>query len=296
MTVRGVVRIFILFRLERLVLAMVARTLRYWPRAPALRSLGWHLGHQVDPGRALLETQIRTGGNLSVNVREYAHRHTYLYGDYEVELSSLLARIASPGWVFFDVGANNGFFSVLACDLGGPASHAVAFEPNPRLIPLLRRAIPRVGGNITVIPAAVGRVRERAPLTIVDDERNSGLSTLLEVDKRTRNQVTEVDVVTLDDYARVNEVAPHVIKIDVEGAELDVLLGARRLLTEPDLRAVICEVAPERPVKDLVTLMERVGFSPYHILRGGVLRPFTGIPALENLCFMRAHDAHHLGN
>lgn len=276
-----------LLRLDRLALAVVAHTLRHWPAARPLQSLGWHLGHHIRPSRAVLRTQVKTGGTLQVSVREFGHRHTYLYGDYEPELSALIARLARPRWVFFDVGANVGFFSVTACDLGGPGSHAVAFEPNPKLMPLLTKATP-VSGTITIVSAAVGDETGTAIMNMVDDDRNSGLSTLLQDGTDGMGMRVQVDAITLDDYVRSSGTIPNAIKLDIEGSELAALMGASGVLAERALRVVVCEVSPERPVAKLIAFMGRFEFRPFRILPGGDLSPFVGTPVLENLCFMRA--------
>lgn len=269
--------------LDRVILKIVGHGLRHWPSKRSLSALGWHLGHHIHPGRAVFSTRVKTGGVLFVNVREFAHRHTFLYGDYESELSALIARLARPGWVFFDVGANVGFFSVTACDLGGPNSRAVAFEPNPKLMPLLIKATP-ICGTITVVPAAVSDERGTSMMTIVTDERNSGLSSLRQSGIGMRQRV---NVITLDDYVRSSGTVPNVMKLDIEGTELAALVGGSDVLLQPDLRAVICEVAPERPVADLTAFMQQFDFRPFRIFPRGELSPFTGTPVFENLCFMR---------
>ena len=149
--------------------------------------------------------------------------HGCWLGLYERELQHLLVESLRPGDVFFDIGANVGFFSLLGSRLVGPTGRVVSFEPLPRNLELLRRHLNlNQTANLTVIPAAVADVE--------------GVGCLSEAPSASQGALSErgisVALVSLDTlWAAGNVPTPSVLKIDVEGAESRVLTGARDLLS-----------------------------------------------------------------
>jgi hypothetical protein len=77
------------------------------------------------------------------------------YGNWELDVCALLERTLKPGMTFVDVGANIGYFSVLASKLVGSKGRVLAVEPDPRTVSLLRANLRRHGcSNTTVLPIA----------------------------------------------------------------------------------------------------------------------------------------------
>jgi FkbM family methyltransferase len=150
-----------------------------------------------------------------------AASHGCWLGTFERAEQEVLARTVRPGDVVYDLGANAGFYTLLASKLVGPTGRVVAFEPVPRNLGYLRRHLAlNQCDNVTVVAAAVS---DRSGRARFHDGPAHTVGTLAE------DGEYEVDVVTLDD---VSGVTPQVIKIDVEGAEAAALRGAGRLLRE----------------------------------------------------------------
>ena len=145
-----------------------------------------------------------------------------LLGRYEPQQSALFERTLKPGDTVFDVGAHAGYYTLLASRLVGPEGHVFAFEPNPRNLACLRRHV-RLNrcDNVTVVEAAVAR---HTGAMRFDTSRGSGRGRLC------ADGAAEVATVSLDQFAEERGIVPSLIKIDVEGSEVEVLEGARRLL------------------------------------------------------------------
>ena len=152
-----------------------------------------------------------------------------------VERDNLLknaVETVTPGNVVWDVGANMGLFSFAAAGLAGPEGRIYAFEPDTVLVSLLRRSSKLNPGAAPVetIPCAVSDVISLACFNIAERSRASnflegfGLSQTGGV--RERHIVFTVPL----DWMAERIPPPDVLKIDVEGAELSVFRGARRLL------------------------------------------------------------------
>ncbi len=155
---------------------------------------------------------------------------------YEDESTRAIAGELHAGDVFFDVGANCGWFSCIALACG---ANVVAFEPDEQNCEALRDNAHRA----EIIQAAVTDESGDAMLFVNLD--NDGGHSLWPCGRHPHNIATQaakdpkrpVRAVCLDDVG----VCPHVIKIDTEGAECNVLMGAQRILANKTLRMVVCE-------------------------------------------------------
>lgn len=225
---------------------------------PRLRELFAPAGPRPPLGRALrpLEAWLERGsivvpqghaGGLRMDLGHlplaHAHLGSIAFGNLEASVQEAMLRHIPKGGVFYDVGANLGFFSLLGAHFAGRGEgHAYAFEPAPDNVAAIRRnlALNVLEGDVTVIEAAVGARSGRARLQVVDDQSWSKLADYGEHVFTTA--VLDVRLVALDDVVAGGQARPpDVVKIDVEGAELAVLEGMRGVLAE-HRPVLICEL------------------------------------------------------
>lgn len=176
--------------------------------------------------------QLRAGVGSGLKFCRGASHAQFAAGTNELPVQQAVAELLKPGQVFYDVGANVGFFSVIAARLTGPQGHVVAFEPVATNCALVRYNC-RLNSlrNVELIEDAVGDVAGTGNLLLA---RYSG-GAALDVASAPPDFAGKVSVrvVTLDDLVSQQRIAaPDVVKIDVEGAEIHVLRGMRRVLTE----------------------------------------------------------------
>lgn len=161
-------------------------------------------------------------------------------GTYERFVTRALRELLGAGQTFVDVGANIGYFSLVAAKLVGPSGKVIAFEPIPQNCALLEKSIALNGfDNIEVRRVAVANTNARLRLTQLD-RRNSG-SFRLARDPSVSREVFDVEGQRLDDALAGETV--DVIKIDVEGAEGLAFQGMRRTL-ETSQPIVVMEYSP----------------------------------------------------
>ena len=148
-----------------------------------------------------------------------------------------IADTLRPGDVFFDVGAHQGWMSMVAARRVGPKGSVAAFEPSPALVEFLSYH-KRVNGfsQISIIPKAVSNRDEAATAFHLVGDGNSFMNSLSgteikEVSPGDRS-VIQVEAITLDAYSQQSGLIPDLIKIDTEGSELWVCEGARQLLAQ----------------------------------------------------------------
>lgn len=156
--------------------------------------------------------------------------------------------LLKPGDTFFDVGAHHGWMSIVACHHVGATGKVVAFEPSAPLVECLEynKKANRLR-QMDIVAKAVADVRARDVPFYVANRGESFLNSL--IDHRStpvpteQATMTEVETISLDEFCESTQLRPHVVKIDVEGAELLVLRGSTRLL-EQRLTTFIVAVHP----------------------------------------------------
>lgn len=167
-------------------------------------------------------------------------------GIYEWEVGKTLRNLLSEGDVFVDVGANIGYFSAVAADLVG-SGRVIAFEPVPKYLKRLRElSINNPHHNIEVYPFALGPEKGNATIDVTSGS-NLGWNTMVPgfMNPDAVGERVDVEVATLDElWLELGLDHARVVKIDVEGFELNVLRGMRRTITAEKIDFVVCEVAP----------------------------------------------------
>lgn len=202
-------------------------------------------------------------------------------GDYEPHLTAVFERHCRPGMTVVDVGANLGYYSLLAARLVGAAGRVVALEPNSENCRLLLSSL-RLGGvrNVEVIPVACDTMTGWAYYS-THVGSNGGL--VDDGDLLGRPGVV-VPTFRLDDVVT----GPvHLLKLDVEGAEGRVVQGATRIL-ERERPIVTTELKEEMLVRvsrmslgEYLGFFEARGYAPIMLdKRTGEERPYTDVAAL----------------
>jgi FkbM family methyltransferase len=175
-------------------------------------------------------------------------------GSHEVDIESLTADLLSPGDCFLDIGANIGWSALQAARAVGRSGLVVALEPEIDNFGLLAQNV-RANLASNVIPLRVAAGRARGWRTLALDADNAGGHSMVRPVDRGRGQ--RVLVVAPGDLCSLLGVVPRVVKIDVEGAEPEVVAGLGPLLGAQPLDVVL-EFAPER--------LRRLGTRPQSFL------------------------------
>lgn len=188
-----------------------------------------------------------------------AGEHGYWLGSYELNKRLAFEREIPAGAVVYDIGANVGYFSLLAAVLAGPEGQVYAFEPLPRNIEFLRKHINlNKLDTIEVIEAAVSDHSGEAAFDLGASSAMGHLADSGEIFVR---------MVAMDEMLMSGEIQPpDYIKVDVEGAEYEVLKGARGILEKyhPTLFLDTHQREAHRPT---IALLEELGYE-FTILDG----------------------------
>ena len=228
-------------------------------RVPVVGScLSW-ITRKVIPRDALTWVQVRQGPAAGIWLRLNPRTgHDVMEGVGEPGVQKALREHLVPGMTFYDVGANIGFFSLLAARLVGPGGQVIAFEADPEIAARLREHGKRNEFSwLAVEEKAVG-ANSGSSLFLRCDPGTSPDRGLGRVVAAASPATIQVDGVSLDDCAP-RLPAPDFIKCDVEGGEVEVFQGARRVLTEKR-PIVVCEMHSGDNQRALVAEFSRLGY------------------------------------
>lgn len=164
--------------------------------------------------------------------------HGCWLGMYEYNKQIIFSKIIKEKSIVYDIGAHAGFHSLLFSTLVGPKGRVFAFEPSPRNNYYLKQHLTlNHCDNAEIIEAAVG---DKDGITFLEEGPTSGMGHL-----STKGNFT-VKMVGLDNFVARNEIPPpDFIKINVEGAELKVLIGAQEVLTDYGPQILLSTHSPE---------------------------------------------------
>jgi len=167
------------------------------------------------------------GKFLYVKAEDGGVAHQFLvYREYEPYESSLVRKYIKSGMTVYNIGANIGYYTLLASECVGEQGKVYAFEPAPGNFELLQKNVSENKlTNIEIFQMAVGAENGSAALSL--SSTNSGDHRLQEIS--TRDQVV-VAVESIDSFISAGHTPPNAIIMDVQGAEFDVVRGGSAIM------------------------------------------------------------------
>lgn len=173
-----------------------------------------------------------TGRRFRMRLRWRLHTG-YVLGLYELEVIHALREHLKSGDTCLDVGGHVGYLTILMAGMVGPSGKVISFEPMPDSYGVLEENV-RLNHleNVTLERAAVGEGEVVGSLVFEANERLTWTPSASAYGIRGSQESISVPVLSIDRYVKRGGLRPHLIKIDVEGAELSVLQGARQMLLE----------------------------------------------------------------
>jgi FkbM family methyltransferase len=181
------------------------------------------------------------GGDLIVPLSDEVGRCIFFTGDYDKKLTWLCQKLVRPGDIAFDIGANLGLVTLTLARAVGPSGQVHAFEPNPILQELIQKSIDRnSASNVTIHRMALGS--SDGELTLFVPSHNSGQGSFKYHSNAPHCRNYRCIVKQLSQVVRQWHIDKiRLMKIDVEGFENEVLLGAVDVLREIRPDAIILE-------------------------------------------------------
>jgi FkbM family methyltransferase len=153
---------------------------------------------------------------------------SFVYGTWEPEVTCAISSTAKPGMTVIDIGAHIGYYTLIFAKCVGATGRVVAFEPLTVNFCLLRKKIElNKLRNVQAFPQAVFSRMQEMIITVPDDLPNSGDGSVYHARGTKR---FSVPAIKLDTFCASSGLLPDILKMDVEGAEYDVLMGAEQTI------------------------------------------------------------------
>ncbi len=209
-------------------------------------------------------------GRISGNTNDIIQQYLYYFGTWEPHVTAFVLRRLRPGDGFVDIGANIGFFSLLASRRVGPRGSVVGIEASPEIFALLETNVARNRARVRTLNCAASDSHGEVEL-YPGDECNCGTTTIAAAPNTVAKAL--VRAAPLDELLTPEEMAQaRLVKIDVEGAEGAVIAGANLLLKNgrQDCEFLV-EVHPEmlgrlgRSADDVLRPFRNAGYHAYAI-------------------------------
>jgi FkbM family methyltransferase len=263
------------------IMALPARWyVRHTPWDQGTRGLSIFLDIQQRLRPHRFRTDTRFGFEISGTTEDLVQRYVYLFGVWEPDLTYWIQSRLEPGDVFVDVGANIGYFTLLAATCVGQHGRCVAIEASPSILELLNEnlEINHIGSRVRAVNVAASD--RDGTLTVYAGPRvNLGLTTM--VPNEDLEIETTIGAKALKDILTEEEIArARLIKIDVEGFEGPVVRGLLPFLgsCRSDLEIVMEVNGMDTPdgeeTSDIVRQFGALGFHAYEIANGEKDNPY----------------------
>ncbi len=288
---------------KRVVFAPIAPVVHRWAlTAPPTAAKAWAIRRLVVPGIGAAsrdyERQVPAGFRFAGNTRDLLGLMVNLFGVWEPNLTAFLTKRLQPGDTFVDVGANSGWFTTLGATCVGPTGRVAAIEASPVIARRLQDNLALNDlRNVRVVVAAA--TAEAGEVDIVPGPaEHTGLTRITRHDSAAGTAAVPADTLTRLLTNEEIETA-RIVKVDVEGAEYDVVKGlAPQLSRFPDSCEFVVEVGPSRTgdpaeLERLFSTFTDAGYRPYFLpnfydVRGYLLNPVVaelaavnGLPTFE---------------
>lgn len=182
--------------------------------------------------------KVAPGATLKLLPTDFMHGLIAFTGIYETDLTKRLSNKARQGGgVFVDVGANVGYFSIIWASMN-PSNRVLAFEASPRNVDILNTNVEKNGfkEKIVVHPIALGKEKGVLPFDCGPEDITGWGGFALEESRST----IYVDVERLDNLIPDSQIID-VMKVDVEGADTWVIMGAEKLLRNKQIKIIYFE-------------------------------------------------------
>jgi FkbM family methyltransferase len=201
-------------------------------------------------------------------------------GAFERAETHFVERFLRPGMTALDIGAHHGYYTLLASILVGTQGRVIAFEPSPReRIRLERHVRLNKCTNVLIEQVALGASPGKAELFLVEGMEDY-CNSLRPPAVNAETHKVPVNLTTLDEFLSSAALAEvHFVKLDVEGAELDVLKGASNLLKQSSRPVFMVEVYDIRTrpwgyaARDIVRFLAERSFEWFSLEESGKPTP-----------------------
>jgi FkbM family methyltransferase len=234
------------------------------------------------------------GFRINLDVTKDVDKNFYL-DLFELENLNLFHQLVSDDNIIFDVGANIGIYSLTAASTMSASTRIFAFEPADGAYQRLLANIDLNNfGNIMPFKLAIGDRKGNASFYVCDDD---AYNSIIDNTMRPVLNIEKVELCTIDNFCQSNHIDRiDLLKIDAEGADYLILIGAMNILSQPTAPIIFCEynrnIVNEINFRlsDLLDFIRELKYDIYEISNGKLIK----VKNLENISEIICFKDYHL--
>lgn len=241
----------------------------------------------------IYKKKLFNGLYMHVNATDHIQKNIFWYGEYEKEASCLWQCLLKTDSVVLDIGANIGYFTLLAA-AKARSGKVFSFEPVSFFRKQLKKNLALNGfRNIDVLPLAVSDRNEETDIYLAADD-NLGMTSLTPPENFS-GEKEKVKTIRLDAWLKAQHLSKiDFIKIDVEGAEKKVLDGMKEMLQihQPVLFLEVVNTLLSgfgHSAKEIYSTLSEYNYQPYEIRENCSLKQITECIEGYNILFLPNH-------
>ncbi|MHA1491431.1 MAG: FkbM family methyltransferase [Promethearchaeota archaeon] len=206
------------------------------------------------------------GGKIYLNLREAISERAKFLGYYEFQKTQLFKKLVKPGMTILDIGTNKGYFTLLSAKKMKDEGEILSFEPHPENYYWIKKSI-SANGYKSIKLFQIALFNKNGEMRLFEGSK-SGHHSL--VRNKDLGSIT-IPTKKLDDILADQKISRvDLIKIDVEGAEIQVLEGANNLLTQQSPKLLIDIHEIDR--KKIFRILEKFGFKIFDYSNNGLVK------------------------
>ncbi|WP_165923280.1 FkbM family methyltransferase [Bosea sp. BK604] len=208
---------------------------------------------------------------------------------WEAMVQIALRDYCRPGDIAFDVGANAGALAAIMSRHVGPRGTVCAFEASPRIIDKTHYNLVQAGcSNVSLYYRAVYHTSHEIVTLYPGDHLNDSIYNNLGAEGGASYRV---ETLALDDFVTATGLMPRIIKMDIEGAELDALKGAKRILAEGKPILILEQSPNDMACHELLTAAGYVAVDLSNYRRIRSVEDFDAGITIANILFVHESEA-----
>lgn len=222
---------------------------------------------------------LHFGIRMNLDLSEYLQAHLFVFGSYELPTVRFLRKYLQRQDVTFDVGAQIGYLSLIMGKAAEGGTTVHSFEPETTNAMRLRSNVQLNGLTNVHIEQCALSDRTGTLKLFLSRDNNAGTHSTVFVENNVSTDYIEIPALTLDAFVESHSISRlDLIKIDVEGAELEVILGGTKTLATLH-PVIVMELSAELQksrdftTRQLKTLLADQGYTSFCINDDGTLRP-----------------------
>ena len=216
------------------------------------------------------KARLLWGEDMTVIYPEIASLGIARYGFFGDGLTRMVVAHLRPGMTFLDVGAQLGYFTLLAAQIVGEKGQVHSFEPTPRTFEILKTNT-ELKSNVHLTQVAVSS--ESGIATLNDyGPRFSAFNSIYKAklpnqSGTSKSSSFQAPTISIDEYVIQNKLTPNFVKIDAENSDYEILIGMKETLDQfqPVISVEVgdMDIDDVRPSKDIVQLLLHKKYRPY---------------------------------